>query len=344
MDSNVEQIKKAIEIEAKYKYIDIRGKTKCFSSFIRSEIRKFIKTSSIPERWKFVLAHFEQYSMDTMPQRKKSIEYLINAIKTELKQQEEDKKQIDAKLNPFSSVTYVKGVGPKVAAILNKLGIFTASDLLFYLPRKHIDYSKRTLIKNLVEGENTTVFGYIKRVEAFTTPKGLGVVKVKIQDETGSFILNFFNKSNKYALERTKKQFPQGAGIIISGTVKINNYDYSKTLENVSYSIMSEDFLTKTDLNIGRIVPVYSLCENMNLKTLRKAIYNAIQLYKSSIVNVIPDYLIKKYDLLNKSVAIEQIHFPDSMEMLEKARYTLVFEEFFLIQLKLAMIRERNRI
>ena len=343
MDSSIEQIKKAIEIEAKYKYIDIRGKTKCFSSFIRSEIRKFIKTSSIPERWKFVLSHFEQYSMDTMPQRKKSIEYLINAIKSELKQKEEDKKQLDAKLNPFSSVTYVKGVGPKVAAILNKLGIFTASDLLFYLPRKHIDYSKRTLIKNLVESENTTVFGYIKRVEAFTTPKGLGVVKVKIQDETGSFILNFFNKSNKYALERTKKQFPQGAGIIISGTVKINNYDYSKTLENVSYSIMSEDFLTKTDLNIGRIVPVYSLCENMNIKTLRKAIYNAIQLYKSSIVNVIPDYLIKQYDLLNKRDAIEQIHFPDSMEMLEKARYTLVFEEFFLIQLKLAMIRERNR-
>ncbi len=343
MDSNIEQIKKAIEIEAKYKYIDIRGKTKCFSSFIRGEIRKFIKTSSIPERWKFVLSHFEQYSMDTMPQRKKSIEYLINAIKSELKQQEEDKKQVDAKLNPFSSVTYVKGVGPKVAAILNKLGIFTASDLLFYLPRKHIDYSKRTLIKNLVEGENTTVFGYIKRVEAFTTPKGLGVIKVKIQDETGSFILNFFNKSNQYALERTKRQFPQGAGIIISGTVKINNYDYSKTLENVNYSIMSEDFLTKTDLNIGRIVPIYPLCENMNLKTLRKAIYNAIQLYKSSIVNVIPDYLIKKYDLLNKRDAIEQIHFPDSMEMLEKARYTLVFEEFFLIQLKLAMIREKNK-
>ena len=139
MDSNLEQIKKAIEIEAKYQYIDIRGRTKSFSAFIRSEIRKFIKTSSIPERWKFVLAHFEQYSMDTLPNRKKSIEYLVNAIKSELLQKEEDKKEQNAKLNPYSSVTYVKGVGPKVASILNKLGIFTASDLLFYLPRKHID-------------------------------------------------------------------------------------------------------------------------------------------------------------------------------------------------------------
>ena len=344
MDSTIEQIKKAIEIEAKYKYIDIRGKTKSFSAFIRGVIRKFIKTSSIPERWKFVLSHFEQYSMDTMPNRKKSIEYLINAIKSELLQKEEDKKQANAKLNPFSSVTYVKGVGPKVAAILNKLGIFTASDLLFYLPRKHIDYSKRTLIRNLQEGDDTTVFGYIKAVEAFTTPKGLGVVKVKIHDETGSFILNFFSaKSSKYTLERTKSQFPKGAGIIVSGTVKINKYDYSKTLDNISYSIMSEDFLTKTNLNIGRIVPIYPLCENLNVKTLRKAIYNAIQLYKDTIVNVVPDYLRERYDLLDKKVAIEQIHFPDSMDTLQKARFSLIFEEFFLIQLKLALIREKNR-
>ena len=344
MDNGLEQIKKAIEVEAKYQYTDIRGKTKCFSAFMRGEIIKFIKTSSIPERWKFVLAHFEHYSMYTLPDRKKSIEYLVNAIKSELIQVEENKKEKEAKLNPFSSVTYVKGVGPKIASILNKLGIFTASDLLFYLPRKHIDYSKRTFIKDLEQGEDTTVFGYIKTIEAFTTQKGLGVVKVKVQDESGSFLLNFFfNKSNKYALERTKSQFPKGAGIIISGTVKINKFDGSKTLDNTSYSIMSEDFLSKTNLHIGRIVPVYPLCENMNVKTLRNAIYNAIQLYKESIVNVVPEYLIDRYDLLDKKVAIEQIHFPDNMEKLERARFALVFEEFFLIQLKLAMIREKTR-
>lgn len=343
MDSNIEQIKKAIEIEAKFKYTDIRGKTKSFSSFIKGEIYKFIKTSQIPERWKFVLAHFEQYAIDTLPNRKKSIEYLINAIKSELI----SKENININKNtitPFSDVTYIKGVGPKVASLLNKLGIFTASDLLFYLPRKHIDYSNRTLIKNLKEGQNTTIFGYIKQIESFTTPKGLGVIKVKIQDETGNIILNFFyGKSNKYMLERTKSQFPKGAGIIISGTVKLNNYDRSKTLENITYSIMSEDFLSSNNLNIGRIVPIYPLCENMNIKTLRKAIYNAIQLLKNSIVNVIPQYLIDRYDLLDKKDAIEQIHFPDSMEMLERAHFTLVFEEFFLIQLKLALIREKNR-
>jgi len=343
LDSNIEQIKKAIEIEAKYKYTDIRGRTKSFSAFIRGEIRKFIKTSNMPERWKFVLAHFEQYSMDTLPNRKKSIEYLINTLKSELTTSQNELNK-NNNITPFSDVTYIKGVGPKVASLLNKLGIFTASDLLFYIPRKHIDYSKRTLIKYLQEGEDTTIIGYIKQVEAFTTPKGLAVIKVKIQDESGSIILNFFfGKSNKYMLERTKSQFPKNAGIIISGTVKINSYDKSKTLDNITYSIMSEDFLSGTNLNIGRIVPIYPLCENMNIKTLRKAIYNAIQLLKDSIVNVVPEYLIKRYNLLDKKTAIEQIHFPDNLEMLEKARFTLVFEEFFLIQLKLALIREENR-
>ena len=344
MDSNIEQIKKAIEIEAKYKYTDIRGRTKSFSAFIRGEIRKFIKTSNMPERWKFVLAHFEQYSMDTLPNRKKSIEYLINTLKSELTTSQNELNK-NNNITPFSDVTYIKGVGPKVASLLNKLGIFTASDLLFYIPRKHIDYSKRTLIKYLQEGEDTTIIGYIKQVEAFTTPKGLAVIKVKIQDESGSIILNFFfGKSNKYMLERTKSQFPKNAGIIISGTVKINSYDKSKTLDNITYSIMSEDFLSGTNLNIGRIVPIYPLCENMNIKTLRKAIYNAIQLLKDSIVNVVPEYLIKRYNLLDKKTAIEQIHFPDNLEMLEKARFTLVFEEFFLIQLKLAQLEKKIEI
>lgn len=344
MDSNLEQIKKAIEVEAKFQYTDIRGKTKCFSSFIRGEIRKFIKTSQIPERWKFVLVHFEQYPMYTLPDRKKSIQYLVNAIKSELLPQKNTTEENKGKLNPFSDVMYVKGVGPRIAAILNKLGIFTISDLLFYLPRKHIDYSQRTLIKNLVENTNTTVFGYITRVDAFTTPKGLGIVKIKIQDETGSIMLNnFYAKSSRYIIERAKAQFPKDAGIIISGTVKRNNYDGSLTLENNTYSIMSEDFLTKTNLNVGRIVPIYTLSENLNVKTLRKAIYNAVQLYKDTIVNVVPEYLVDRYDLLDKKVAVEQIHFPDSQEMLDRARFTLVFEELFLIQLKLALIREQNK-
>lgn len=341
---NLDIIKKAINVEVKNKYINIRGKKQYFSAFMCSHIRKILKKSLIPERWKVILKYFELYSTSSMPDRKIAIEYFVKVMKLELAERESNPVSDTSKPDPFSSVTYVKGVGPKIGAMLNKLGIFTASDLLFYFPRKHIDYSKRTPIRNLQVGETTTVFGYIKSIDSFVTPKGLGVMKVRIADETGSINLNFFYaKSSKFILERAKRQFPKDAGIIVSGTVKLNSYDGKYTLENTTYSIMSGDYLTNDNINLARIVPIYSLSENLNIKTLRKAIYNAIQLYKNTIVNVVPDYLREKYHLLDKKDAVEQIHFPNSMEMLERARFSLVFEELFLVQLKLALIREQNK-
>ena len=240
---------------------------------------------------------------------------------------------------------YVKGVGPKVAYKLNKLGIYTANDLMCYFPKKHVDYSSRTLIRNLKEGENTTIFGYIKSVSAFNTKNNLSVVKVKVADETGSIDLSFFNaKGNRYTLERTKSQFPHNAGIMLSGTVKLNNYDKKLTFDKPTYSIMTGEFLEgqNSNLNMGRIVPIYTVCENLSIKTLRKAIFNAIQLYKDSIVNIVPDEIRERLGIMDKKQAVEQIHFPDDNNSLEHARFSLIFEELFLVQLKLVRIREQN--
>ncbi len=337
---NLEQIKKAIEIEVKYKYININGKSRSFSSFICSELRREIKCSKNP-KWKVLLEHFERYQMDTLPQRKKSLERLINVIKSELNPQKEIEK--DNNLNLKSDVMYLKGIGPKIAYILNKLGIYTVSDLLYYFPRKHVDYSTRTKIRDLEVGENTTIFGVIRSVEAFTTKNNLGVVKVKINDGTGNIGLNFFSaRSSKHILERMKSQFPKGSGIMVSGTVKLNSYDGMLTLDKPTYSIMDEDILNPSNLNLARIVPIYSLSENLNIKTLRKAIFNVIQLFKNDIETVLPKYIVDKYNLFEKKEALEQIHFPKDNESLQKARFSLVFEEFFLIQLRLAILREEN--
>ena len=337
---NLEQIKKAIEIEVKYKYININGKSRSFSSFICSELRREIKCSKNP-KWKVLLEHFERYQMDTLPQRKKSLEKLINVIKSELNPQQEIEK--DKNLNLKSDVMYLKGIGPKIAYILNKLGIYTVSDLLYYFPRKHVDYSTRTKIRDLEVGENTTIFGVIRSVEAFTTKNNLGVVKVKINDGTGNIGLNFFSaRSSKHILERMKSQFPKGSGIMVSGTVKLNSYDGMLTLDKPTYSIMDEDILNPSNLNLARIVPIYSLSENLNIKTLRKAIFNVIQLFKNDIETVLPKYIVDKYNLFEKKEALEQIHFPKDNESLQKARFSLVFEEFFLIQLRLAILREEN--
>ena len=338
---NLEQIKKAVEIEVKYQYININGKTRSFSSFICSELKKEIKASKNP-KWQILLEHFQRYPMDTLSQRKKSLERLVSVIKSDQEQPKAENNK-DKKLTLKSDVMYLKGVGPKLAYLLNKLGIYTVLDLLYYFPRKHVDYSTRTRIRDLEVGETTTIFGVIKSVEAFNTKSNLGVLKVKINDNSGSIDLNFFvSKSNRYALERMKSQFPKGSGIMVSGLVKLNSYDGKLTLDKPTYSITDYEITENQNLNLARIVPIYPLSENLNIKSLRKIIFNAIQLFKGEILTVLPEHIIRKYNLLEKSEAVEQIHFPSDNEKLQQARYTLVFEELFIIQLRLALLRAEN--
>ena len=337
---NLEQVKKAVEIEVKHRYININGRTRSFSQFICSVIKQEIKLCPDNPKWKTLLVYFERYPMETAPQRKKSLERLVSMIKSEYLEPKEEKPE---KSLSETDVTYIKGVGPKIAYLLNKLGIYSASDLLYYFPRKHVDYSTRTKIKDLEEGMNTTIFGTIKAVEAFTTKNNLGIIKVRIADNSGKLNLNFFaSKSSKFVMERMKSQFPKGAGIMVSGTVKLNSYDGMLTLDKPSYSIMDDETFAGSNLNLARIVPIYPLSENLNIKTLRKAIFNVLETYGSQIETVLPEFIIKKYNLLEKKEALKQIHFPDDNEKLNAARFSLVFEEFFLIQLKLALLREEN--
>lgn len=346
MIDNIEQLKKAIEVEIKHRYIDIHGKTQAFSSFIKNEAKKYYKQSKKNPKWAIIIETFEHYPFDNVNERRKSIDRLIKVLKSETQPQNTELPQ-EGKLKPAkdTDVMYIKGVGPKVAYKLNKLGIYTANDLMMYFPKKHIDYSTRTLIKNLKEGENTTIFGYIKSVSAFNTRNKLSVVKVAVADETGRIDLSFFQaKSNRFMLERVKAQFPVNAGIMISGNVKINNYDKKLTIDKPNYSIMTGEFLenSNSNLNLARIVPIYSVCEDLSIKVLRRAIFNAIQMYKNDIENVIPDFIREKYGILDKKTAVEQIHFPETLELLEQARFSLIFEELFLVQLKLVRLREEN--
>lgn len=352
MVENLDKIKAAIDIEVKYRYIDIHGKTQNFSSFIKGEARKNYKKSGKNPRWAVVEEAFDVYPYASVPERRKAIEQLVRTIKADIQQekqsQEEEKTmQLQRQKHPSEvDVMYIKGVGPKVAYKLNKLGIFTAQDLMMYFPKKHIDYSSRTLIKNLEEGQTTTVFGYIKSVSAFNTRNNLSVIKVVIGDESGRFELSFFNaKGNKYLLERTKAQFPINAGIMVSGVVKRNSYNNQLTMDKPTYSIMSGEFMEDSgtkNLNVARIVPIYTVCEGLSIKTLRKAIYNAIELYKNDIVNIVPDHIRNRLGLVDKKVAVAQIHFPESMDSLEHARFSLIFEELFLVQLKLIRLRENT--
>lgn len=349
---NLDQIRTAIELEIKHRYIDIRGKKQTFSSFIKNEALKLYKKNNKSPKWEIIAEIFAHYPCDSVQGRRRAIERLIKVIKSEIKSQNSSKDSSSPDTKNFSTdpaevdVMYVKGVGPKIAYKLNKMGIYTAQDLIMYFPKRHIDYSARTLIRDLKEGENTTIFGYIKSVSAFNSKNNLSVIKVIITDESGNLELGFFQaKSNRFMLERIKAQFPVNAGIMVSGKVKLNNYNKKLTIDKPSYSIMTGEFLenSSSNLNIARIVPIYTVTEDLSIKTLRRAIFNAIELYKDKIPDVLPQDLMQKHGILNKNIAIQQVHFPETQDMLDRARFSLIFEELFLVQLKLVRLRETAR-
>lgn len=341
---NLDKLKQAVDIEIKYGYINIEGKNQIFSKFMKSEILKEYKATK-NSKWRVLMEAFDRYALESMPVRRKILNRFCSVMQNEL--HPKDKKlseTIDKRTPDMCDVTYIKGVGPKIGYLLNKLHIYTANDLIYYFPKRHIDYSGRTFIKDINEGDKTTIFGYIKSTQAFTTKNNLGVIKVKIADETGSIELNFFQaKSNKFIIERMKSQFPQGFAIMVSGEVKLNRYNMQKTIDKPTYSIISDDIFDNSNLNLGRIVPIYQLCEHLNMKTLRKAVFNVLETFKGTIKTVIPEYIRKKYNLMDKSEAVCQMHFPENMDKLEQARFSLVFEEFFIAQFRLARIRENNK-
>jgi ATP-dependent DNA helicase RecG len=350
LNENIENIKKAIQVEVKHHFIDIAGKKFSFSKYICSEIRTFSKLDPKNPKWKRLFDIFDQYSTDSVSNRMKAIRQLVNHIQNPFENPEDNNKSMMKAQNPQDvDVTYVKGVGPKVASILNKVGIYTANDLLHYFPRKHLDYATRTKVKDLTHGQEATIFGTIKTVNTFVSPKknNLTIIKITVWDTTGTVNASwFYGRSNRHMQERYKAMYPKGANIILSGVAKFDDFAGMYMIDKAQATVISGDFDSMSEsesIHNARIVPVYPLTESLNVKVIRRAIYNALEAYSSSLVDIIPVDIKQKYDLMDKIIAIKQIHFPDTTENLEQARRRLVFEELFLVQLRFALMRDQTK-
>jgi len=352
---NIETLKKAIQAEVKHNYTDVTGKKCKFSKYILGELYLISKNFPEDPRWKNLYDVFETYPTTDLSTRMKAIKQLVKHIKNPSNDKIATSHPTGVSRNDGSGfienpeetdVMYVKGVGPKVGALLNKIGIFTAYDLLHYFPRKHLDYAAKTQICNLKVGEEVTIIGKILSLTYFTSPKrpNLTIITITVADETGVIsITRFMGKSNRYMIERVKAQFPKGANIIISGVVKVDDYKRGLTVDKPEMEAVSGDIEECDSLHLNRIVPVYPVTENLNIKTLRRAIHNALEAHASHLEELIPEEIRKKYELIDKVNAIRQIHFPDSVQKLDEARKRLVFEEFFIMQLKLALIRKKQK-
>ncbi len=249
-------------------------------------------------------------------------------------------------------VQYVKGVGPKFAAVLDKLGIRTVEDLFRHYPRRHLDFQNRVFIRQLQPGQEVTVFGAIRNTSAYQSKnRNISILTVTIYDGTGSLNLTRFigGRSNKYLLDRYKDQFPKGANVIASGIAERDKFSNRMTLKNGEIEVLgftSESDDDDTDsasasIHAGRLVPVYPLTEGISLKHVRNVIYNALESFGADVKDHLPVEIKQRLNLCELHQAYQQIHFPRDMESFETARRRLVFDELFAIQLQMAQRRHK---
>lgn len=226
------------------------------------------------------------------------------------------------------SVQFIKGVGPRRAKALSRLGIDTIEDLLYYFPRDYEDRRNIKKIKFIKPGQKVTVKGNVVRIEEQKVRKGLSILRVTFSDNTDVINGVWFNQSYR------KKQFKKGDNYIISGQVNKTSWrKYNKKeINNPVYEEIKSD---DRQIHTGRVVPIYSLTGGVKQKRLRKIIYNVLAKYLDYKNDLLPGKIKKKYKLLDIKKSIAGLHFPQDRKHYIQARKRIAFEELFLLQLKI---------
>lgn len=213
---------------------------------------------------------------------------------------------------------WLKNVGPKRAALLQKLGITTIEDLLEYYPRRHEDRRHLTQIADLREGEPCTIRGVIGQVNAYRLRRNMQLLKVMVRDESGAIQVVWFNQPWLADKMRT------GEEITVYGRA---DFRYQKR----QFAAM-EHLLDGEGDHFG-ILPVYSLTEGLTQKALRNIIRSALQVKSGAVEEPFSDGLRQRFDLAEKAWCLQHYHFPQDLDELALARRRLVFEEFFMLRL-----------
>ena len=223
-------------------------------------------------------------------------------------------------------IKYVKGIGPKRANKLNKLGIFTVSDLVYYFPRQYEDRNNLKKIFELEDEEKITIRVIVNSIETSNIRKGLVITKIGVRDETGFARLVFFNQ--EYISSTLKK----GDTILVFGKVKKNSH-------GVELSSCEIEQMTNNPKNTCGIMPIYSLTYGLTNKELTNIIKTVFNNEQIKIKEYLPKRIIEKYKLCSIDYAVKNLHAPSSKDSLKIALYRLVFEEFLMLQLGLFLFK-----
>lgn len=241
-----------------------------------------------------------------------------------------------------TNVQYVKGVGPYIAGLLSNLGIVKASDLLYHFPFRYIDRRNITTIKDSVPTpgvETVIIANVVTSGISFLGKKRKRIFELIATDKTGMVSAKWFNFHQKYMVGRFKKDMR----LFIAG--EMTEYNGVKQFVHPEVEILDESDSIES---AGRLIPIYPSTEGLSQKILRKVIKNTLEKYLSSIVNPFSSELMEKYHLTDLREAVLFLHNPPSdadIEILNGGRTsqqrTIIFKEFFVFELALAMKRAR---
>lgn len=225
---------------------------------------------------------------------------------------------------------WLKGIGPRFAQQMAKVGLKTVRDVLWHLPRRYEDRRNIPPIGAVKPGHWVTIRGRVANLEGRPVRRGgMVILKVTVSDRTGSIDLTWFNQPwIRKSLESYKGE------IVAYGLAKesrwgceINSPEWEKIDEDAD----PEEF--------ARIVPVYPLTEGLPQSAVRKATRAAIEGYLDLVDDPLPGWIMRRQGLRELRWCLRQIHAPDSEESRLEARKRLVFEEFFYMQVSLALKR-----
>ncbi|MBI3462480.1 MAG: hypothetical protein HY000_05380 [Planctomycetes bacterium] len=223
-------------------------------------------------------------------------------------------------------VQYVKGVGPQRAPLLERLGLSTVTDLLYYLPRDYQDLTDVRKIADLQEGPLQSVRGRVVDLDFRELGIARSVVGVLVHDGQSHLRAVWFNQP--YMVER----FRVGQYVLLSARPRFRGGRWEMNSPRVQW--LNEEEEVEAD---QPFVPVYGLTEGLPAPAMQRIVQHALEAFADEVPELFPEDFRRQHGLMPIASALRSVHFPQSREEIQAARRRIVYEEFFLLQLALAL-------
>jgi len=226
-------------------------------------------------------------------------------------------------------VQFFKGVGPERAALLERLGVRTIGELLFFFPREYQDLTDFRPMNRLEEDRWISVCGRVEEVDfRLWSETGRSMVGVLVMDEVGYVRAVWFNQLF------LREKFARGQRVVLTGRPKLRGLVWEMHHPKVLW--LEEDEQPPP----GRILPIYPLTEGLEQYQLRRLVERALQEYADYLEEAFPPDFLHLHRLWPIHRAIHQIHFPEDQASLQQARRRFIYQELFHLQLALALRRQ----